>query len=133
MADAAEITVPPRHDGARQALAYLGRMLDAERHRIRRELIRVARKSDGDETCGGDPHGVRKEWGQRDVAETLASAAVAISVWLLLGSAVAMRCFRRDVPHAAITDDIYAECCQQHCGEDRHYEAGAEKTHEAGR
>ena len=75
-ADAENTVAPSGHDDARQALSELRRIVDAERHRIRRELIGVRHKIRRDENRGGQPNRLRRERCEDLVANALTTIAV---------------------------------------------------------
>ena len=73
--------MPPGHEGARQALSELRGIVDAERHRIRRKLIRNLKLIGSLENSHPDPQAIRGMTGEKLMAEaltlvTLAGAAV---------------------------------------------------------
>ena len=75
--DAACTATPQGHGDARQALSELGRNVDADWHRIRRELIGVRHEIRRDENRMGQPNRLRRERSSDLVANALTSIATA--------------------------------------------------------
>ena len=102
--DATCTATPHGHGDARQALSELRRIVDAERHRIRRKLIRVRHKIRRDENRMNQLNRTRRERSGDLVTDAL--AAVAIAGLLIFRRGLAMLHLRLLLLCAAIVEKI---------------------------
>ncbi len=115
--DAVKVVVPSGHDGARQALRELRRILDAERHRIRRKLIRVRHATRRDNERGNQPHWLKRDrW---DSLVTNALAAITAVGSLVIGAIRPLLGLCDFAMRAAISEKIEAVSRQNEQGYDR--------------
>ena len=127
--DAAKFAVPPRHDSARQALGDLRRMIDAERHRIRREfiprrqIIRIAGR------VARDARGSRHLDGENLMAEALAVTFLCRSI--LPRRCLAVRRLLLLLAVAVVVQHVKGVSRDHKHGDDGDEKAGAEKAQEA--
>jgi hypothetical protein len=107
-------------------------MIDAERHRIRRELIRVSQETRGDKSDIGGPRRFRGERSERDMADALAAVAFVGDLIVIVGCAAGVLRLLLPVRSAAIAKDIHAESREDQQGHDGQEQSGAKGGQEAG-
>ena len=127
--DAKKLAAPRGHGDARQALSELRRIVDAERHRIRRKLIRVRHEIRRDENRMNQLNRVRSERSRDLVANAL--TAVAIAGRLILRRGLALFHLSLLLLGAAIVKKIETVSRQNEQGDDGDEQIGTQAAQEA--
>ncbi len=119
--------MPPRHDGARQALSELRRILNADWHCIRRNLVRRNNKIALHQRYCSHTHRFEQDRCHHLMTSTLTTIAVCRG--LLIRGSLAMLDLGCRLVRAAIAKEIDTVPCQNEQGDDDDNQAGAKAAH----